>query len=155
MPIAMKKLLYILIFPFILLSCNFKEDPKNTYEEIPTTKFGVLKTLAEEDPEVPRLLFSARGTEPGWFVQIYNDRLRLLVDYGKDSITIKNEFQNLKDSMGFGFTSYAKPDKKDTLLQLNVERLPCNDDATGEIKSGKVTVKYKNKIYKGCGEFEI
>ena len=150
----MKKILYLL--PFLLLSCNFKEDPKNSpFDEIPLGKLDALTKLAEDEPmPESKLLFTARGTEPGWLVEIYAKKLRLLANYGADSLSLDNEFEKIDDPAGFTFTSYSKTNDKEILLEVSLLNKTCSDDATGEIKSREVILKYKNKIYKGCGEFE-
>ena len=122
--------------------------------EISTSKLDALNTLSEMD-EADRssLLFKANGSEPGWFVEFYVNRLRLVVDYGKDSLILENQkFEGLdnKDGYVFGVQGDKKVSKN---IGINIINKPCVADGSGNKMDRTVIVSYKDKTYKGCGSF--
>ena len=62
-------------------------------------------TISKQVTEkIPELLFKAHGSEPGWFIEIYNNKMRMLLDYGKDSLLITDAFDNLNNEKGFNYS---------------------------------------------------
>lgn len=123
--------------------------------EISTSKVDALNTLAEMDEETQpsKLLFKASGIEPGWFAEFYSNKLRLLVDYGKDSlIMIDQKFEGLDDKEGFIFVVQGDKDISKN-VGINIINKPCVDAGSGDNKDRMVVVTYKGKTYKGCGSF--
>jgi uncharacterized membrane protein len=97
------------------------------------------------------ILFKASGTEPGWIAEYYTDKFRLVVDYGKDSLIIRNISRYLDPKSGYSF-SFINADKgKENRLDVKIEDKECTD-AAGNKKPKTVTVTYNKKVYKGCGE---
>src|ERR1700741_3869136 len=67
---------------------------------------GLVNALEElEKADAPKLLFRASGSEPGWIMDMYTNKLRLIVDYGNDSLWIDGDFTGVNSEKGF---SYAK-----------------------------------------------
>jgi uncharacterized membrane protein len=122
--------------------------------EISTSKVDALNSLAEMDePETSTLLFKATGIEPGWFAEFYNNKLRLVVDYGKDSLIMENQkFEGLDDKEGYIFGVQGDKDANKN-VGINVINKPCTDAGSGDKKDRTVIVSYKGKTYKGCGSF--
>lgn len=115
--------------------------------DISLSKLDAINELAEiKDPSV--LLFKASGTEPGWFAEMYNDKLRLVVNYGKDSIWIEDSFEKIKDENGFTFMKTIK----EKSVTMSVENKSCTN-ASGDKADRLVIIKFNNAIYKGCGSF--
>ncbi len=122
--------------------------------EISTSKVDALNTLAEMDEAQPsKLLFKASGTEPGWFAEFYSDKLRLVVDYGKDSlIMLDQKFEGLDHKDGFIFGVQGEKDLSKNVM-VNIDNKPCVDPGSGDKRDRTVYVSYKGKKYRGCGSF--
>lgn len=123
--------------------------------EISTSKIDALNTLAEMDEEVKpsKLLFKASGIEPGWFAEFYNNKLRLVVDYGKDSLIMDNQkIEGLDDKEGYIFVVQGDKDAAKN-VGINIINKSCIDAGSGDKKDRTVVVTYKGKTYKGCGSF--
>ena len=124
--------------------------------DIAISKLDQIAEIAEEpNHEVveQKLLFIAHGSEPGWFAQFYNNKLRLLVDYGKDSVLINDSFENINEAKGFAYQKAPNENGLKSALSITVENVSCTSEASGDKEDRKVTVTYGNKIYKGCGKF--
>ncbi len=122
-------------------------DDTVTEVGISLNKYDAISELAEiEEPQ--ELLFRATGTEPGWMAEFYNDKLRLVVDYGKDSIWIDDSFEKIKDEKGFTFMKTIK----EKSVTISVENKTCTD-AAGDKADRLVMIKFNNTVYKGCGNF--
>ena len=113
---------------------------------------GTLQAL-EKITEVgeSELLFKASGSEPGWIAEYYTDKFRLIVDYGKDSLIIKNVSKYFDSSTGYSSFSYKNSEEgKETRLNVKIEEHECNDQA-GVKNPYTITVTLNDKVYKGCG----
>lgn len=122
--------------------------------EISTSKVDALNALAEmdEEEEPSKLLFKASGIEPGWFAEFYNNKLRLVVDYGKDSLILENQkFEGLDNKDGYLLELIN--DDKTKKYSVQIINKPCIDAGSGDKKDRTVVVTYKGKTYKGCGSF--
>jgi uncharacterized membrane protein len=153
----MKKIIISGILAIVMFSCTqvnsngektiTKGDDTVADVDISLSKLDAINELAEiKDPS--ELLFKASGTEPGWFAEFYNDKLRLVVDYGKDSVWIDDSFEKVKDESGF---TYIKTIKEKSVT-ISVENKPCTN-AAGEKADRSVIVKLNAGIFKGCGSF--
>lgn len=162
----MKKVIYTISTIIIITSCKqiTTSDSKNiTMGEDTVAEMDIaiskLDQIAEitQEPEAEKLeqklLFAAHGTEPGWFAQFYNNKLRLLVDYGKDSVLINDTFEKLDDAKGYTYSKAVSENGLKYALSVAIENVSCVSDASGDKEDRKVTVKYNNKTYKGCGSF--
>ena len=100
----MKKIVIPVIIFVALSACNqlntkgdenikLGEDTDSNVD-ISISKLDALSNLAEDEKPVDNhaLVFTAHGSEPGWYAQFYNNHLKLVVDYGKDSILINDVF---------------------------------------------------------------
>lgn len=176
----MKKYFLLIIVPFILVSCNEKINPE---DNIPTSKTELLISLGDEEETlktskkieeiktesvsaiVPKInneriatkqkpLLIARGNEPGWYAEFYKDKLHLLLDYGKDSVFVENNFSDItkpksyKASLTKAILGNGK--SKTITLAIIIDTKPCTEAASGEKRERTITLKYNNKTYKGC-----
>lgn len=161
----MKKMILLVATTFIAFACTqvnsnaektiTQGDDTVASLEISTSKVDALNTLAEMDEEAApsKLLFKASGIEPGWFAEFYTDKLRLLVDYGKDSLIISDhQFDGLDNKDGFIFGVQGEKDLNKNVV-INIDNKSCTDAGSGDVKDRTVIVKYKGKTYKGCGSF--
>ncbi len=122
--------------------------------EISTSKIDALNSLSEIDEiETSNLLFKATGIEPGWFAEFYNNKLRLVIDYGKDSLILENQkFEGLDNKEGYIFGEQGNKDASKN-IGINIINKPCTDAGSGNKNDRTVVVSFKGKTYKGCGSF--
>lgn len=110
---------------------------------------GTLERMTAEGES--ELLFKASGSEPGWIAEYYTDKFRLVVDYGKDSLIIKNVSKYFDSSTGYSSFSYKNTGEgKETRLNVKIEEHECTDQA-GVKNPYTITVTFNDKVYKGCG----
>lgn len=120
--------------------------------DISLSKMDLVEELSKiDEPETSKLLFKASGTEPGWFAEFYNNKLRLVVDYGKDSLNVESQFDNLDSKDGFMY-EIAIGDKTNKNF-IQIINKSCTDAGSGDTKDRQVALSYKGKTYKGCGNF--
>lgn len=146
----MKKIFYNIIL--LCGSCACTSVHTEGEQEVTKGKDTVAKVHVEVSSETNKkpvtadtLIFQAHGTEPGWFVQLYTNKLRAVLDYGKDSVIIEDKFSGINGSKNF---KYNKNN-----LELIISTNSCTDEGSGETLPKEVTVNWKNKSYKGCGKF--
>ena len=121
--------------------------------DISLSKVDALNSLAEMDePQTHTLLFKASGTEPGWFAEIFDNKLRLVVDYGKDSLILEDKFEGLNNKSSYTFDNHENKDNNKKVM-ISLENKSCTDEGSGDIKDRQVTITFKGKSYKGCGSF--
>ena len=121
--------------------------------EISLSKVDALNSLAEMDePKKSILLFKASGTEPGWFAEFYDNKLRLVVDYGKDSLLIDDKFEISESDKTFAYSKAVTINGKNTAISVAINNTPCTS-ASGDKENRTVSIKFNNKEYKGCGSF--
>ncbi len=113
-------------------------------------------TTVVRKPNASILLMKLRGTEPGWYGEVYSDHLRLLVDYGKDSASIQHNFNSSLSDKGFVaslcISQTLKMKQADVSLTLDITQKPCIEAASGDKRERSVTLIFNKKMYKGCGE---
>lgn len=126
-------------------------DIANEIEDLTTGTLQALDKLSQEEAK-SELIFMARGSEPGWIAEYYTDKFKLVVDYGKDSLIIKNISKYFDLKGGYSFSYKNNEAGKETRLNVKIEDKACVDEATAEKKSKTVTITYNDKVYKGCGE---
>lgn len=126
-------------------------DSTDVANEIADLKsLGTLERMTAEGES--ELLFKASGAEPGWFAEYYTDKFRLIVDYGKDSLIIKNISKYFDSDKGYSSFSYKNTEAgNEVRLNVKIEDKECIA-ASGDKKSQTVTVTLNDKVYTGCGE---
>jgi len=160
-------LCFILVGMFV--SCDLPKDG----EDVPTSKLEVLTSLGDEDTvknveetkvetaDVARVsknqkpLVIARGSEPGWYAEFFADHLRLLVDYGKDSLILEKDFSAINNDKTYSATIAESIENKNIALSISLTDKPCTEEASGEKREKSISIKYKGKSYKGCATAEI
>ena len=128
-------------------------------DTISTIEISTSKVAASDDlPEMNKkkfdeLLFKASGTEPGWFAEIYEHKIRVVTDYGKDSLLLVDQILNgLHDNNGFELRIKENTDERKN-IEIHLINKPCIADGSGDKMDRTVTILYKGKIYRGCGSF--
>jgi uncharacterized membrane protein len=148
-----KKKFYNILFLCVFSACNSVHTEGE--QEITKGNDTIGKLQVEVSNEGMRkmntdnLLFEAHGTEPGWFVQLYPDRLRLLVEYGQDSVIISDAFENVETKTDYTYNKNTQGSN----LELIIKNNSCIDAGSGDKLPKEVMVKWKEKSYKGCGKF--
>jgi uncharacterized membrane protein len=148
-----RKKIYNILFLFVISACNSvhtegeqeitKGDDTIAKVHVEVSNEGMRKTNTDN------LLFEAHGTEPGWFVQLYPGKLRLLVDYGQDSVIVSDSFENMQMETDY---TYNKKTERSS-LELIIKNNSCIDAGSGDKLPKEVLVRWKDKSYKGCGKF--
>lgn len=166
----MKNIGFYFLLIGLLTSCNIPEEGQG--ENIPTSKLEVLTSLGDEDTVKPveenkvetanvdrlaknqKALLIARGSEPGWYAEFFEDHLRLLVDYGKDSLILEKDFSGINNDKTYSVVivenSNENKDHKSVSLSVSLTDTPCTEEASGEKREKSISIKYKGKTYKGC-----
>ncbi len=121
--------------------------------DISVSKVDMLNTLAETEELTPQsILFKASGTEPGWFAEFYNNKIRIVLDYGKDSLIIDNPGPAVNEKEDYEYD--VEDDKnKGKNIAILISGKSCTDAGSGDKKDRQVSIQYKGKVYKGCGSF--
>lgn len=159
----MIKYIVVSVITLFLVSCTqvnttgektITQDSDTVAEvDISLSKYDAITELAEIDEEKTQaLLFKASGIEPGWFAEIYDNKLRLVVDYGEDSLILDNKFEGLDDKNGYLFNVEGNKNKAKNVQILLINK-PCIDAGSGDKKDRQVSVLFKGKKYMGCGSF--
>jgi len=92
--------------------------------------------------------FRGLGQEPGWFVELFPDRLALVTDYGTNRTEAKHSGPILDDA---GRTMYRTAEGRE--VTIGIERQACADSMSGEPFEAAVTASFDNRTLKGCGRF--
>jgi len=147
----MKKILGLLAIVLTISSCTQvnSSGEKNVTQgedtiadvDISLSKMDVVEELANIK-EDNLILLKASGSEPGWFAEFYSTRIRLVVDYGKDSLLFDRKNDDLsKDNVKIQF---GKSD------EMTIIKKACTN-AAGDVTDRTVSLTYKGKKYQGCG----
>jgi putative lipoprotein len=91
--------------------------------------------------------FRGLGQEPGWFVEIFPDRLALVTDYG----TNRTEGKHAVPVVEAGRTTYRTAEGR--AVTIVIDRQACADIMSGEPFEAAVTATVDNRTLKGCGRF--
>jgi len=92
--------------------------------------------------------FRGVGQEPGWFVEIFPDRLALVTDYGTNRTEAKHSGAIVDDA---GRTVYRTAEGREVII--GIDRQACADIMSGEPFEAAVTATVDNRTLKGCGRF--
>ncbi|HEY3516677.1 MAG TPA: YbaY family lipoprotein [Gammaproteobacteria bacterium] len=92
-------------------------------------------------------IFRGLGQEPGWFVEIFADRLALVTDTG----TNRTEAKHSGAVVDAGRMTYRTAEGPE--VTIVIDRQPCADIMSGEPFEAAVTASIENRTLKGCGRF--
>ncbi|MBI2722165.1 MAG: hypothetical protein HYX39_08315 [Bacteroidetes bacterium] len=152
--------LFTLAFICILFSCNnIKPD-----DSIATSKIELLTNLGDiEDDTLQQTkeetapsdspLLIARGSEPGWYAEFFKDRAMLVLNYGKDTVLVKQNFTTIASDKTFATRileiSDNKGKKRSADITIQINSKTC-EEASGDKKDKQITITYNSTTYKGC-----
>lgn len=113
---------------------------------ISLSKMDFVEELANiEEPKEDKILFKASGTEPGWFAEISELKIRLVVDYGKDSLIIDNKCSAINEKEDYNYSIKEN-------ISISAINKTCTA-ASGDKADRQVTILFKGKKYTGCSSF--
>ncbi|SDM40708.1 Uncharacterized lipoprotein YbaY [Catalinimonas alkaloidigena] len=101
-----------------------------------------------EEAERRGVAFRAVGQEPGWNLEITDDSLHFLTDYGASvyHFSIQDRENNADAAVSRYHSAQAGH-----RLEVVLEGLPCQDAMSGEEYNTSVTVRLDEREFKGCG----
>ncbi len=161
----MKINISIALVACLLFSCNTKV---NTEDTLPTSKTELITSLDEvydtttvikhtetvvaneEQATTTKPLLIARGSEPGWYAEFFKNKLRLLLNYGKDSLTIENDFSAITTNKSYTCAINQTIKNTKISLAITIDLKPCTEEASGETRERTILINYNAKAYKGC-----
>ncbi len=88
--------------------------------------------------------FAARGNEPGWSLEIREDRILLTLDYGERKIEAERPQPHKSD----GVTLYVLDEQG---IRIGIRQALCRDDMTGMPHPVSVAVETPERVLRGCG----
>lgn len=168
----MKNVITCFILAFFFASCNIKnEEPVEAPlvvapEGSVNTDTGIVPakdTLSYDQGlrKTAKLLLIARGSEPGWYAEFFEDHLRLLIDNGTDSLKFEKDFSGINEGSSYDMNlkqDFKNPgDKivKVTAVDIKIENKSCTEEGSGEKREKSISIKYNGKTYKGCATAKI
>lgn len=90
--------------------------------------------------------FRALGQEPGWVLELYPERVVLLLDYGQTRIEAPSVTPiNDGASSRFDLEAEGQP------LTITLKGESCTDSMSGELFETRVLVEYGERLFSGCG----
>ncbi len=155
----MKKLFTAIALLNLCFTCSEPKTDEQSQKEDETTEIGLSKTEqiveitepVKEDVTASKLIFKASGTEPGWYAEFYNNKLKLVVDYGKDSLMITDNFETITKPEAFAYSKAESSNGTKFALAISVLNKVCVASGSGDKLDKTVEIKLNNKTYKGCG----
>ena len=121
--------------------------------DVAITKLDQIAELTEEPKQEQKLIFTAHGSEPGWMAQFYNNKLRVLANYGKDSVIINDDFSALIEAKDYNYNKSVTINGQSSNLIITIQNKSCVSEASGDKEDKKVLMNFNSKTYSGCGSF--
>ncbi|MBQ1784005.1 MAG: MliC family protein [Gammaproteobacteria bacterium] len=90
--------------------------------------------------------FRAIGQEPGWILELYPERVVLLLDYGQTRIEAPSA-SPINETFGSRFDLEAEGQS----LTISLKHESCHDSMSGELFETRVTIEYGERLLSGCG----
>jgi hypothetical protein len=137
---------------FCLVSCNESERAKTGAPQTPTQ----LNSAPDETVQVVhmegdtnKILMMGRGSEPGWFCQFYQTKVRFVFNNGADSIILKGmDFSN-QMRMEKGFENFRFESRNRDTAFITLVRA-CKEESSGVERPMEMQVKVNKQIFNGC-----
>lgn len=166
----MKNVILYFITAIVFVSCTIKNEGAVETPVVAAPEGSVITdtgtvpqvdTISSRINKKTNLLLIARGSEPGWYAEFFEDHLRLLIENGTDSVMIERDFTDISKSDSYAVSAEQKinnpHDKivKVTAIDIKVENKNCTEEGSGEKREKSITIKYNGKTYKGCATSKI
>jgi len=96
----------------------------------------------------------ARGSEPGWYAEFRKDRLLLVTDYGKDTVTVKHDFSSVFKKKYYHATILLPNSEGGKppfyTIVVSIKATACIEAGSGEKRERSITLEMDKKILSGC-----
>lgn len=92
--------------------------------------------------------FRAVGQEPAWVLELYPERVLLLLDYGQTRIETPSAA--VEEDRAAGLSRYDIETEANHLM-IELRNLPCMDSMSGEQFATSVQLEVNGRSLKGCG----
>ncbi|MBK9284264.1 MAG: hypothetical protein IPM51_08060 [Sphingobacteriaceae bacterium] len=103
-------------------------------------------------PEILKPLLIARGSESGWYMEVYAHEIKISLDYDEVKLVCAYPIVNFdKEQLELNLTDKTNNNP----LKLIIKKEKCTEEASGEIKERSVILEYNSKSYKGCATIEL
>lgn len=155
----MKKLITAIALLNLCFTCGEPKTDGEAQKEDESTEIGLSKTEqiieitepVKEEALVSKLVFKASGTEPGWYAEFYNNKLKLVVNYGKDSLLINDNFEAITKPETYEYSKAESSNGNKYAVAISVLNKACVASGSGDKLDKAVEIKLNNQTYKGCG----
>ncbi|MGH8808457.1 MAG: MliC family protein [Noviherbaspirillum sp.] len=115
----------------------------------PQCRIDAERSAQEEDARLRKISLRATGNEPGWTMEVVEDRrINFVGNYGATTVDI----QVPPPSRVGPRTMYRAQTAKHN-IHVIVERTGCQDTMSGRNFDAKVLVRLDDREYRGCGNF--
>jgi uncharacterized membrane protein len=156
------RLCSVILIAVILLSCseNKKEETVSLAVQDTAQSVKSAQSAAGKDsfPVILKPWMIARGSEPGWFAQFYDDSVAIELDHGAKKLHFKYDFSKVEDSnftakIQSQVTAGGKPTNED--IKIIVVVRSCTEEGSGEKRERSIQLSYKDKTYTGCATVDL
>lgn len=117
------------------------ETPERTYVDCQSRPGEAVWEAARLDG----VHFRAIGQEPGWSLEIRDDRIDLVLDYGRTKVSVPVEMET-----GDRWTTYRSTDDEHDVTVV-LRGTPCTDTMSGERFETTVGLRVDGRDLRGCG----
>lgn len=87
------------------------------------------------------------GQEPGWMLEVRDERIQFVGDYGRREVVVPRPEPAEKSNR----RTVYRAKTEDHLLEVDLEEHPCTDTMSGDFFTHTVTVALDGTTYRGCG----
>lgn len=95
--------------------------------------------------------FRAVGQEPGWFLEIDNEKqIRLVYDYAEHELVAPVPVPSVKGTSTM-YDATAKSEHLRVAMRIVIDESPCTDAMSGEAFPRSVVVTVADRTLRGCG----
>ncbi|PNU21446.1 hypothetical protein C2E25_02520 [Geothermobacter hydrogeniphilus] len=101
-----------------------------------------------EDAKLRGVDFRATGNEPGWFLEIDQEQIVLVSNYGRDRFTFPSPPPQTDRQARQTRYVTSTPDHR---LNILLEGVACRDDMSGEAFETRVELELDGRKLRGCG----
>lgn len=101
-----------------------------------------------EDARIRGVLYTGRGNEPGWNLEVGpGSRLLWVTNYGQERHELANATVSGDAAAGFVYSATESGGE----LRATIRKLACRDDMSGEAFDHQVVVAFGGREFRGCG----
>jgi uncharacterized membrane protein len=132
---------------FFIAFCFSCSDPSAEKKVIAQDTLLTRESRAPEPvTDSTKIILTARGSEPGWYAEVYSNRLRLQYNYGKDSLLMYYNFSGILLDEHFTLDMRQAESK----FYLEIIKEDCIESGSGEKRERKMIVETGAAKLAGC-----